>query len=189
MVKTNYREVLEFIAKDIKTMLNVEFEPYGNATAVLDGCKLSVNDEPMTCVGYGDFEEEACEDYFLKLQGKTLIFPYKNDEKYSFDKEFEKYRAYKKEEANKYISYEEYLLLIEKEALFTREIIEIYEIETKVIKGHNLYLLYGNEIYFAYEENCPELKTLETGSVIRIWYFTEHVSNYGNIIRKIDVIK
>lgn len=212
MLKTNYREVLEFIAEDLGTTLDVEMEAYGTSTAMLHGCHILAEKDPPTvfdgiwpehcisdnydiydskhCVGYGDFEEEACEDYFRKLQGKTLVFPYsKNETKYLFDEEFEKYRELKKREASCYISFDEYVSSISQDNPLTREIIEVYDIDTRTIKGHTLYILYGNSIYYTYEDYFPELKKLKTGEVLRIWYYRDDTSSYGNIITKFDFVK
>ena len=72
MLKTNYREVLEFIAEDLGTTLDVEMEAYGTSTAMLHGCHILVEKDPPT-VFDGIWPEHCISDNYDIYDSKHCV--------------------------------------------------------------------------------------------------------------------
>lgn len=211
-MKMNYKEALDYIADSIsskKEMSKLEiFEPKTGECILLVCIKLDVPDKKYIVgfkygslkdksmpdsIGIGETKDEAYEDFFQKLRGNTIVFQDNITNEIifevGFEKEFKKYREYKKRELTKYPSLKKYEELIKNPKNLKVKIVLVKNIYIKNIKGNTLYVIGGsefNEFYIIYSKFCEDLEYIEIGDHVRIEYY--HQSLTENIARKVEII-
>lgn len=166
-MKTGYESILQEFVKYIgNTRLEIKKDRYQSKIFIPNYDLIRADFSRDSVYGFGADLEEACEECFNKLIGKSVISV--TGEEINFDLFLEEYRRLKKERIKEYPTFKEYKKIIS-ESKPRESSVRAKDIRKEIINGHELTIfpyIYDN-YYYLYDINYPD-QEIENGDFFKI---------------------